>query len=550
MSSKFLITLCAAVLVCLVATPPAETVQDENLKEQVKPSIDAGVDYLKRNFTAQNTWMFQGQTNPNNDQVIGCTALCAIALMECGMAENDPIIKRAGAVVRAAADNPQFKYTYSVCLSLVFLDRVNKRMGAPDRYKADADRIKRLAFLIINGQSQNPDDARWGYTLPGGQMDNSNTQFAVVALWIARKYVPRVDIAFKKVEKKLRASQGGDGSWTYDPSNIQMAMQSSGSMTCAGVLGLALHAGSVAERNASFRGEGGNEDAGDVHKKLEKDEGVRRAKTYLMNALNSYANGQPQEGHVTYFLWSLERVATVFKWGKRDGFDWFPVGAKFLMSKQQRDGSWNMDFLHGPNVDTAFALLFLAKSNLLGELQTAEFKDDKLDNNKMKKLEPKKTEPLTAKEKADDMLKRLLETNLPNEQNAIIQEMVAPQGGDYSEALISAIDKLSSTASKEMARDGLVKRFIRQKDDNLQKYLVDNRREMRLASVLAIKEKALASAEKKFVNAAALIPVINDQDLGVANAALEALKLISGQDFGKSIAGWSRWLDRINSKKP
>ncbi|HMO36554.1 MAG TPA: hypothetical protein PKA06_10970 [Gemmatales bacterium] len=40
--------------------------------------------------------------------------------------------------------------------------------------------------------------------------------------------------------------------------------------------------------------------------------------------------------------------------------------------------------------------------------------------------------------------------------------------------------------------------------------------------------------------------MLNDPDIGVSNAALESLKALSGQDFGKSIDRWSRWLDRVS----
>ncbi|HMO36553.1 MAG TPA: terpene cyclase/mutase family protein [Gemmatales bacterium] len=463
MRSVYVAGFLGIVALAMLTPQTAHTLQDdETLKEQVKPRIEAGVEFLKRVHLNSGVWAYQGQNAPNNEQVVGATALCAVALLECDVPPNDRHIQSAVSVVRRAAADPNFKYTYSVCLSLILLDRLNK--GKDVSRNPDAGTIKRLANLIVAGQSV---DGRWGYTLPSGAVDNSNTQFAVVALWIARKYT-RVDAALKRAEMKLRQSQTASGGWGYDASNIQMAMAPTGSMTCAGVLGLALHAGSMAERNASFRGQGAGDEAGDVYRRLEKDKAVAAARNFIWNALQPFASGQPQESHATYFLWSLERVATLYKWGKRDGFDWFPIGARYLMSQQQRDGSWNMDFLHGANVDTAFALLFLAKSNLLGELQEAEFSGKEgIDSSKMKekKVEPKKE---TAKDKADELLKQLLEARLPDKQSELLNDLAQGRGVEYAEALVKAINQLSTNASKEMAREALAARFIRLTDKALQ----------------------------------------------------------------------------------
>ena len=52
---------------------------------------------------------------------------------------------------------------------------------------------------------------------PWGQMagDNSNTQFAALALWVARRHGLPVDLALQRAEAHFRRSQQADGGWSY-----------------------------------------------------------------------------------------------------------------------------------------------------------------------------------------------------------------------------------------------------------------------------------------------------------------------------------------------
>jgi hypothetical protein len=543
-----MICFTCVVLVGLLYPQTGLTTQDEpTIKEAVKPAIEAGVEFLRRQQTNQGIWAFQGSTTPGSEQVVGATALCGIALMECNVPANDKQIQAAYKVVKAAANDPKFTYTYSVCLAVLFLDRYHR--GKLNTH-ADAGTIVRLGLMIANGQS----DSRWGYNLPSGAVDNSNTQFSVVALWIAKKYckpgstnLSIITRALYNTEKKMRASQTSDGAWTYDPSGISMAPKTTGSMTCAGILGIALSAGLRAEQKqlAAFRGAGGTDDGGDVVNFLEKDPAIQAAKTYLVKSISQFTTGLPQEAHVTYFLWSLERVATLYKWKKSNfgNVDWFEIGARYLMSKQQQNGGWSLDFLSGPTVDTAFSLLFLAKSNLLGDLQQAEFKFDKMGGDVVPKKKETAPKTETAQEKAKELLEKLL-TALPDKQAEILADLTEGKGGDYSAALVEAIQKLSTNAAKDAAREALANRFRRLSNKAISENLNHDNREVKIAAVTA------ARLKNDMVNAGVLIPVLQDPDPGVSAAAHEALKSLSGQDFGKSIDRWSRWLDTVNRKKP
>src|SRR5205814_4269202 len=45
--------------------------------------------------------------------------------------------------------------------------------------------------------------------------DNSNTQFATLALWIARRHKLRANATLAAMEQRCRAMQEADGGWPY-----------------------------------------------------------------------------------------------------------------------------------------------------------------------------------------------------------------------------------------------------------------------------------------------------------------------------------------------
>src|SRR5262249_50268073 len=66
-------------------------------------------------------------------------------------------------------------------------------------------------------------------------------------------------------------------------------------------------------------------------------------------------------------LWAVERVSVAYDREKIGKIDWYNWGARKLLDQQEKDGSWKSrrgDVLStSSNVDTAWALLFLRRSN-------------------------------------------------------------------------------------------------------------------------------------------------------------------------------------------
>src|SRR5262249_26345694 len=80
--------------------------------------------------------------------------------------------------------------------------------------------------------------------------DNSNTQFAVLALWVGRRYGFPVEEALGRVDARFRTSQHADGGWAYRSMPGEgrgFQGESTATMTAAGLLGLAVAYGVAAE---------------------------------------------------------------------------------------------------------------------------------------------------------------------------------------------------------------------------------------------------------------------------------------------------------------
>src|SRR5262249_44760139 len=70
--------------------------------------------------------------------------------------------------------------------------------------------------------------------------DNSNTQFATLALWTARRRGMPTEPALARVEARFRGSQNADGGWSYDLHGPISHGQSSATMTAAGLMCVAV----------------------------------------------------------------------------------------------------------------------------------------------------------------------------------------------------------------------------------------------------------------------------------------------------------------------
>jgi hypothetical protein len=195
--------------------------------------------------------------------------------------------------------------------------------------------------------------------------DNSNTQFAMLALWAARRHDVPTDQALLASHQRFMKSQNPDGSWGYRPGTAM----NPNTMTNVGLLGLAFGHGAAPDL-VKFNP---NNPKDTIVKPALQDPAIQKG----LKALSRHI-GQPSlDPNKTnffmenlYFLWSVERVAMLYDLKTIGGKDWYRWGAQVLVHNQGPDGAWDFSQYHGasPPLNTCFALLFLRRSNLVQDL--------------------------------------------------------------------------------------------------------------------------------------------------------------------------------------
>ncbi|MGH7168948.1 MAG: hypothetical protein ACRELG_01550, partial [Gemmataceae bacterium] len=122
-----------------------------------------------------------------------------------------------------------------------------------------------------------------------------------------------------------------------------------------------------------------------------------------------------------YFLWSLERVAVLYRMPAIGDKDWYRWGAQILVTNQHLKGSWSGGGYPGssPTLDTCLALLFLKRANLAKDL-TAKlpFKAADLNHGIMAKqtLPPSLTTAKTTPKPLESIAKTILPIAPPKQE--------------------------------------------------------------------------------------------------------------------------------------
>ncbi len=180
--------------------------------------------------------------------------------------------------------------------------------------------------------------------------DNSNTQFALLALWAARRQGIPTERALLLAGHRFTSSQNPDGGWGYNDSGG--LAPSTATMTCVGLLGLAMAQGSTPAKGTT------------APAKLPENPAVVKA----LRKLGEHVDTGSMRNF--YLLWSIERVAVLYGLKTIGNREWYDIGVDLLLPSQQPDGSWLVQSYPGSTAvtDTCFALLFLRRSNLVSDL--------------------------------------------------------------------------------------------------------------------------------------------------------------------------------------
>jgi len=511
-------------------------------------------------------------------QPIGVLALQGLTFLECDVPAQDAVVLQTTQRIRQGC--LELRSTYSLALAILFFDR----LGDP----ADAPFIQALAQRLLAGQNG---QGGWSYHCPappaeevrrltellrgssggkaaprglvpprgkgldekgplGGVGDNSNTQFAVLGLWAARRHGVDVVKAFTRVEERFRKSQGTDGGWGYVP-----GLPSTPSMTCAGLQTLAMSHGLARELEKQ---------GGKAPPALAKDRALRSGLLALGTVVgNNPGKGQGMtRGH--YFLWSVERLAVALGLETIGNRNWHAWGAQLLLASQAADGAWWGE--HGPDIDTCFALLFLRRVNLTKDLSVllkgtvqdpgeAVLKGGGVGGEALLGQGLKQDIVLQAGKggppqvagldpEAARLCQELLQAPA-DRQPLLLDRLKEAKGTAHTDALAAAIPQLAGPLQTR-ARDALAERLTRMTAATLRGKLAEDDVEVRVAAIQACVNKE----DKAYVPD--LIPLLADGTERIARASHQALKFLTGQDFGpaagaplearaKAAAAWQAW---------
>jgi hypothetical protein len=316
--------------------PPKERPIDA---AQVLAAIDHGIAFLKREQLPRGNWT----EFPNYDG--GVTSLCTLALLNSGVSVDDPTVKQALNYLRGL----ELDKTYSVALQTMVLCAATP--------KQDMLRITRnVKWLEANQIKDGPRKGAWSYPGPGG--DNSNSQFAVLALYDGQRVGVEVSReTWTLAQKYWAGTQNEDGSWGYVPDD-----SGTGSMTCAGIGGLYISTAALDSGDAAV--ENGHVICCRPHV---QDDQLDRAINWLGSHFSVNHNPRPAGGGQSclyYYLYGLERSGRLTAHRFIGKHDWYREGAEVLIREQDSlshywKGNWYAE--RDPRISTAMALLFLSK---------------------------------------------------------------------------------------------------------------------------------------------------------------------------------------------
>lgn len=382
----------AAVLSALSAVPgrPAAAA-DEPSPAAVNRAIEAGSAWLRGTFKEG----FSGEKWSDPVELV------VLTLAHCGVNLTDPVFQKA--VATCEQQTPRF--TYRTALLAMALGEVNPRQyqrklahcaqwlvdtqlaggewGYPGAHEGSylktegvtvppppepgAEEGAKPTEKPAPRDGEKPPEktvAKWVLkrrdppaSLANVKGDFSNTQFAVLGLRAARDAgieVPKETWAAALAY--LRKFQRPEGGWGYVLQGEQDEA-SYASLTCAGACSTAICVAATG---------GGDPKA---------DPGVKKALGWLKKQLDVARNAGIDRSSISgprpwqyYHLYSLERAARVLGLKEVEGRAWYPLGATWLLGRQQGDGAWVDEDGVDPRhpyfqvADTCFALLFLTRA--------------------------------------------------------------------------------------------------------------------------------------------------------------------------------------------
>lgn len=386
---------------------------DDALDEQVEDAIDRGTEFLLRAVKGEAVapdgkpvggWTAYG------DAPMGSAAIQLYALVKSDIPYNFPVIKEGLQVLLGM----QPGHTYSVSLYVMALDAVLSQMDVEASLGSPIDlRERRAIEQRMDAMTQWLVRARWkgkggwNYGIVDAanpRYDNSNTQFAILALGVARKRglkIPQevweeiaaqfVDIQQQdgpEVQARWKLKEAVDEAevdapkrakgktsvrkadpkptwgtedvkvfargWSYMNTREPNKHAVSFNMSCAGASST-LIAFEALKYVRTYP----------VEKRQALEKSIRDGLGYLTTLMDGKGGWQwGGLGDIYYSLYSCEKVGDIGGIETFGAFDWYQAGARTLVERQDKKvGCWGTNDKPGNlNYMSALALLFLSRA--------------------------------------------------------------------------------------------------------------------------------------------------------------------------------------------
>jgi hypothetical protein len=318
-------------------------------------------------------------TKVASDDRPGYVAMCTLALIKSGMPKTRPEIAnalrtlstRANSTFYSAAEGED-KAVYEAAALLIMFANAD-----PEAYRRQ---VENLASFIISKQTPS---GSWGYVIHSatpGSGDTSLTQFALLGLWEATNLEIKINPnVFDRAATWLLRTQRTSGGFTYQP--LTGEREPTVSLTAAGTGSLLICQSQLSQlRIAKDQEKIGNkpkskllislDENGDEIAEEQKNQtrglstsmdDLRRGIQRGMSWLTANFGVEQMYGETPYYaLYSIERVASLNDVEVLGTKAWYDIGLNYINSHVGQDGM--VDGQYGPNVNTAWAILFAARS--------------------------------------------------------------------------------------------------------------------------------------------------------------------------------------------
>ncbi|MFM8890948.1 MAG: DUF4159 domain-containing protein [Planctomycetia bacterium] len=306
----------------------------------IQRAIEKAREMLVREQRGDGSWECSMRTEETR---VGATSLVMLALANAGLDRSNLTIQRGLDWLRRQTPEE----TYSVSLQTLVL-----AMLSPD-----ADRVileRNVNWLERSQVSQGPAAGSWSYGMSKGTGDNSNAQFALLALHEADRVGVRVRReVWVKAQQYWVSCANADGSWGYTVGNAA----GTGSMTCAGIASVWITSEHIGTPDARANAETVSCCGGGSSPKV-----LERGLQWLGRRFTVSENPGSGQTWLYYYLYGVERVGRFTARRFIGESDWYLMGSKMLVGTQDGlTGAFRGGRIEDPVVATSFSLLFLAK---------------------------------------------------------------------------------------------------------------------------------------------------------------------------------------------